>query len=142
MGYVGGLAYTITADTNLLQAMFADSSLSSVGKVWITFMYVVFPVLTYITSIPVAMIVVRLNFMAARLLSLEAANFWSVSAPFLIGIPFQTGSWITIIGTYTSLSFQSMCNFFAPFLIYVFLSRRNMEMAQSVLDEVFLIHVA
>jgi hypothetical protein len=137
MGYIGGLGYSIDSGTNILQAMYADPSLSAFGVVWITMMYVTFPVMMYITSIPVAMIVCRLNFLAARLLSSGAATLASVYVPFLIGIPFQTGPWITIIGTYTSLSFQSLCNFFAPFLIYLFLSKRNMEMAQSVLDEVF-----
>jgi amino acid permease len=141
-GYLGAVTYSFGADTNLLQAMFADQSMTRAGTIWITIIYIVFPILTYMTSIPVAMIVTRLNFMAARILSLEGANFWSVYVPFIIGIPFQTGAGITIIGTYTSLSFQSLCNFFAPFLIYLMLSKRKMEMAQSVLDEVFLIHLA
>jgi hypothetical protein len=135
-GLIGGLAYDIGDSSNLLQAMYADTSLGKGTTVWITIIYLVFPILTYISSIPVNMIVARLNFLAARLLTAPQANFWSVYVPFIIGIPFQTGSWVSLFGTYTSLSFQSLCNFFAPFLIFLFLSRRKLDMAQSVLDEV------
>jgi hypothetical protein len=132
------LGYDVDPTTNLLQAMYADESIrqNAFGWGWLNFIYIIFPWLTYISSIPVAMIVAKLNFLAAKILSPSRATFFSVYLPFLIGIPLQTGEWITVFGTYTSLTFQSLCNFFAPFLIFLFLSKRHLEMAQSVLDEV------
>lgn len=118
---LGGLGYVQNTSTNLMQAMYADPNLSSAGFGWVSVIYILFPFLTYITSIPVAMIVSRLNFVAAKILTPSKATFWSVHFPFIVGIPFQTGSWITVFGDYTSLSFQSLCNFIAPFLIYLFL---------------------
>jgi hypothetical protein len=137
------MGYELGENTNLLQAMYSDKTLTSGSFGWITFLYILFPILTYITSIPVAMIVVRLNFLAARICSRDAANWWAVWLPFIVAIPFQTGNFVTYFGTYTSIIFQSTCNFFTPFLIFLFLSRRNIgkiwpltvEMAQSVLDE-------
>ena len=116
--------------------MYSDPKISKAAHGWVTFIYILFPVLTYLTSIPVSMIVVRLNFLAAKIASPDVANWWAVWVPFIICIPMQTGRFITYFGTYTSITFQSVCNFFAPFLIFTFLSRRNLELAQSVLDEV------
>ncbi|KAJ3371456.1 hypothetical protein HDU91_005287 [Kappamyces sp. JEL0680] len=134
-GFIGGIGYNVNENTNLLQAMYSDSSITKGAFGWITLLYILFPVLTYITSIPVAMIVIRLNFLAARICSPSLANWWAVWLPFIICLPLQTGNYITYFGTYTSIVFQSCCNFFAPFLIYIFLNKRNLEMAQSVLDE-------
>lgn len=134
-GVLGGINYDLDINTNLLQAMYADPHLSQIAFAWMTFIYIVFPWLTYITSIPINMLVVKLNFLAAKIMSPSAASFWSIYFPFIIGIPFQTGSLVTYFGTFTSLTFQSMCNFLAPFLIFIFLSKRKLEMAQSVLDE-------
>ncbi|KAI8908525.1 hypothetical protein EDD86DRAFT_276308 [Gorgonomyces haynaldii] len=133
-GVFGALTFDVDENTNLLQAMYT-APLSSASKGWMTFIYLLFPILTYITSIPVSMIIVRLNFLAAKICTEGQANFWAVTFPFLVGIPMQTGSIVTYFGTYTSVIFQSTCNFFAPFLIYLFLSKRNMVLAQSVLDE-------
>ena len=124
-GLLGGISYPIDQNTNLLQAMYSDTTLSSGDFGWMTFIYIVFPILTYISSIPIAMIVSRLNFVAAKICSVEQATFLSVWLPILIGIPFQTGNYITLFGTYTSISFQALCNLIAPFLIFLFLSRRK-----------------
>ncbi|KAJ3271852.1 hypothetical protein HDV01_006137 [Terramyces sp. JEL0728] len=135
IGIIGGIGYTISDSSNLLQAMYSDPTLSSASFAWMSIIYFIFPILTYVTSIPIAMLVTKLNFLAAKILSPGPATFYSVYLPFLIAIPMQTGSWISSFGTYTSLTFQSCCNFFAPFLIFLFLSKRKTELAQSVLDE-------
>jgi hypothetical protein len=106
--------------------MYADESITTGAKGWITLIYILFPIMTYITSIPVAMLVVRLNLLAAKICTPKQANFWAVTAPFLIAIPMQTGDIVTYFGTYTSIIFQSSCNFFAPFLIFLFISRRKL----------------
>lgn len=71
------------------------------------------------------------------------ATFYAVYLPFILGIPLQTGTLVTYFGNYTSVIFQSTCNFFAPFLIFLFLSKRKLGifaliivLGQSVLDEV------
>ncbi|KAK5667534.1 hypothetical protein QVD99_006123 [Batrachochytrium dendrobatidis] len=135
VGIFGSLGFHTDANTNLLQAMYNDSALSTSSLGWLFFMYLFFPVMTYATSIPVAMLVVKINFLAAGLCSSGMATFWAVIAPFIIGIPFQTGSLIVPFGIWTSVTFQAICNFFVPFLIFMFMNKRNTVMAQSVIDE-------
>nr|KAJ3423300.1 hypothetical protein HK105_006101 [Polyrhizophydium stewartii] len=129
------LSFDFKSGINLLQAMFNDAHLSKSSFGWIVFIYAFFPVMMYATSIPIAMIVVKMNFLAAHLCSPGMATFWAVIMPFLCSIPLQTGTSVTTFGTYTSVSFQAICNFIAPFLIFLFLSKRNMVLAQSVIDE-------
>eukprot|EP00842_Homolaphlyctis_polyrhiza_P006555 jgi/Hompol1/6900/HPOL_003765-RA len=136
IGIFGALSFRIDLSTNIAQAMYYNSTnLSPGAHGWIVFMYVLYPFFMYITSVPIAMIVVRLNFLASRITTKGMANFWAIYAPFLLAIPFQTGSLINHFGIWTSLTFQAICNFTVPFLIYAFLSKRNMVMAQSVIDE-------
>jgi putative exporter of polyketide antibiotics len=66
IGIFGGLGFEVDSNTNLMQAMY-HSPLPAAGLGWVTFIYILFPILTYITSIPVAMIVVKLNFLAAKI---------------------------------------------------------------------------
>lgn len=138
IGLIGAVGYPgLSKQTNLLQAMLTSPNLTPAGKGVVTFIYLLFPILTYITSIPVAMIILKLNFMAAKICGEGWAQFYSTFLPFILGVPMQTGSIIAYFGTYTSVIFQSTCNFICPFMIYLFLDKRNMVMAQSVLDEVF-----
>ncbi|KAI8849202.1 hypothetical protein BC829DRAFT_425336 [Chytridium lagenaria] len=74
-----------------------------------------------LTSIPVSFIVVKLNLVTSRLCSKDWATFWSTIFPILICIPFQTGPFIGTFTSWSSLIFQSLCNFVAPFLIFIFL---------------------
>lgn len=83
IGIIGGLSFDVGQNTNLLQAMYSSSKLSSGGLGWITFMYILFPVLTYITSIPVSMIVVRMNFMAAKVCSESKKELTQVPPHFM-----------------------------------------------------------
>ncbi|KAI8899244.1 hypothetical protein BC833DRAFT_564249 [Globomyces pollinis-pini] len=54
---IGQVLFSWNASSNLLQAMYADPTLSTGSFVWISFIYILFPILTYITSIPIAMLV-------------------------------------------------------------------------------------
>lgn len=58
---------------------------------------------------------------------IDAASFWAVYLPFIIGIPMQTGTAVVDFGNWTSVTFQAICNFIAPFLIYIYISRRNLS---------------
>jgi fumarate reductase subunit D len=68
IGILGGLGFSINKTSNLLQQMYSKS-LGTPIEGWMTLIYILFPIFTYLTSIPVAMIVVRLNFRAAKLTS-------------------------------------------------------------------------
>lgn len=99
IGIFGGLGFQFNADSNLLQEMYA-SSMTNGGNGWMTLIYILFPILTYITSIPVSMIVVRLNFRAAKLcnegiqlIMIRACNILGGSFPILDR--YTTSDWIS-----------------------------------------------
>jgi hypothetical protein len=66
IGIFGGLGFSVNKKSNLLQQMYSKS-IGTPIEGWMTFIYILFPIFTYLTSIPVAMIVIRLNFRAAKL---------------------------------------------------------------------------
>ncbi|KAH6566661.1 hypothetical protein BASA50_007167 [Batrachochytrium salamandrivorans] len=136
VGIFGALSFYTDSNINLLQAMYnRGTATPSASSGWLLFIYILFPIMTYATSIPIAMIVVKMNFLAAGLCTTGAATFWAVYMPFLVGIPFQTGNLSSLFGVWTSVTLQATCNFFVPFLIFLYMSRRNTNMAQSVIDE-------
>ncbi|KAJ3001796.1 UNVERIFIED_CONTAM: hypothetical protein HDU68_006638, partial [Siphonaria sp. JEL0065] len=136
-GVSGALAFELPTGANLMNvhtAYFMEYG-SPTMKGIVDFLTLSFPILCLITSIPVAMIIIRLNLIMSRMCSKDWATFWGSILPFLICLPFQTGHFMITFTNWSSLFFQSMCNFMAPFLIYIFLDKRNMVMAQSVIDD-------
>ncbi|KAJ1341729.1 hypothetical protein BSLG_003689 [Batrachochytrium salamandrivorans] len=95
----GALSFYTDSNINLLQAMYnRGTATPSASSGWLLFIYILFPIMTYATSIPIAMIVVKMNFLAAGLCTTGAATFWAVYMPFLVGIPFQTGNLSSLFG--------------------------------------------
>ncbi|KAI8904975.1 hypothetical protein BC831DRAFT_421506 [Entophlyctis helioformis] len=135
IGIFGALAFKTTLSTNILQVMYTNDVLGPLGQTWMKLVYVLYPFMINISSVPVTMIIIRLNLMAARFGTKERADFFATYAPFLISIPFQTGSIFNIFSIWTSLTFQSACNFIAPFLIFFFLYKRNTLLGQSMMDD-------
>ncbi|KAI9206800.1 uncharacterized protein BJ171DRAFT_421829, partial [Polychytrium aggregatum] len=133
-GWFGALAFQIGNGSNLMAAI--TSTLVTGGwPVVNNIINLTYPFLILVTSIPVAFIISKLNLVTSNLCSPGVAYFWAVIFPFLVAIPMQTGPWVSIFSNWTSLTFQSICNFIAPLLIYLFLHKRNLVMQQSVLDE-------
>ncbi|KAJ3070731.1 hypothetical protein HDU99_002613, partial [Rhizoclosmatium hyalinum] len=136
-GVVGALAFTLPSGANLMSVQttyFANGGSPAMQNL-VNVISITFPVLVLITSIPVAFIIVRLNLVMSRLCSKDTATFFGSILPFLVCVPFQTGPFMVSFTNWSSLFFQSMCNFMAPFLIFIFLDQRNTVMAQSVIDE-------
>ncbi|KAI9351396.1 hypothetical protein BDR26DRAFT_797887, partial [Obelidium mucronatum] len=136
-GIAGALAFDMPSGANLMsvQTVYFNKYGTSSMKGMVNFITLSFPILCLITSIPVAFIIIKLNLVMSRLCSKERAGFFGSVLPFLICVPFQTGPFMVTFTNWSSLFFQSMCNFMAPFLIYIFLDQRNTVMAQSVIDE-------
>ncbi|KAJ3324854.1 hypothetical protein HDU76_013320 [Blyttiomyces sp. JEL0837] len=133
-GIFGGLSFPVPESSNLLTVManiYPDGAAGGMVQV----IALTYPILVLLTSIPVAFIIVRLNLITSRICSRDWATFWGSIFPFIICIPLQTGDASVIFANWTSLIFQSLMNFIAPFLIYIYLDRRNLVMQQSVIDE-------
>ncbi|KAI9094903.1 hypothetical protein DFS34DRAFT_561855, partial [Phlyctochytrium arcticum] len=135
LGIFAGAAFPMPSDSNLIQAIASNDKVSAAGKAVNSAINVTYPILVLLTSIPVSIIIVKLNLVTSRLCTGPWATFWAAIFPFLAALPFQTGAWITYFSNWSSLIFQSLCNFAAPFLVYLYLPRRNLIMQQSVLDE-------
>ncbi|TPX58979.1 hypothetical protein PhCBS80983_g02819 [Powellomyces hirtus] len=123
------------SDSNLIQAISSNARVAAPGQTVNAIINVSYPVLVLLTSIPVSIIIVKLNLVSSRLCTGSWAQLWAAGIPFLAALPFQTGAWVTDFSNWTSLVFQSTCNFAAPFLVFLYLPRRNLVMQQSVLDE-------
>ncbi|KAJ3108665.1 hypothetical protein HDU97_000521 [Phlyctochytrium planicorne] len=133
-GIFGALGFDLPDGSDLLSALSLQFTEGSAGNL-VKFISLTYPILILLTSIPVSFIVVKLNLITSRICNRDWANFWSTIFPILICIPFQTGPFIGTFTSWSSLIFQSLCNFVAPFLIFIFLDKRNLVLQQSVLDE-------
>ncbi|KAJ3226256.1 hypothetical protein HDU81_007389 [Chytriomyces hyalinus] len=111
-GVFGGLGFEVPNGSNLLSAQSAYLSVYGPPALYglANFITLTFPILVLTTSIPVAFIIIRLNLVMSRLCSKDWATFYGSILPFIICVPFQTGTFLT---TFTNWSI----------------------MAQSVLDE-------
>lgn len=154
-GWFGAAGFYIQDGSNLMSAVslslgatYPNATINSSGDPIINFIPVhpgwksvvdiingTYPFLILVTSIPVAFVIVKLNLVSSHLCSNSVATFWSIFFPFLVVIPLQTGDMITVFANWTSIIFQSLCNFIAPFMIYIYLHKRNLVMQQSVIDE-------
>ncbi|KAJ3415554.1 hypothetical protein HDV05_004605 [Chytridiales sp. JEL 0842] len=133
-GLFAALAFDVPEGSDLFAAM----TLRFKGTSWanlLNFITFTWPIMVLLTSIPVSIIIVKLNLITSRICSKDWANFYGTILPFIVAIPFQTGNYLIVFSNWTSIIFQSLCNFVAPFLIYIFLEKRNLVLQQSVLDE-------
>ncbi|TPX44009.1 hypothetical protein SeMB42_g04472 [Synchytrium endobioticum] len=113
-GIFGALALVVPQGSNFMVAI-QNSQYSTPLQ---TLIFIAFPILALLTSIPVYIIISRMNLIQSKLCKPGWATFWATIFPFLVVIPFQT-----------------VTNFIGPFLIYLFLDKRNQVLAQSVIDE-------
>jgi len=134
VGWFAGAAFPMPG-SNIISAIAAADDVSHAALLVNNIISITFPILVLLTSIPVSMIIVKLNLVSSKICSKGWATFWSYVIPFLIAIPIQTGDWVTTFANWTSLIFQSLCNFVCPFLVFLFLHKRNLVMQQSVIEE-------
>ncbi|KAI9326545.1 hypothetical protein BDR26DRAFT_781817, partial [Obelidium mucronatum] len=136
-GISGAMAFNLPSGANLMKVhtIYFKEHGSDNMKRLVNFITLTYPILCLITSIPVAFIIIRLNLIMSRLCSKDWATFFGSILPILVCLPLQTGHFMVTFTNWSSLFFQSMCNFMAPLLIYIFLDKRNTVMTESVIDE-------
>ncbi|OBZ82474.1 hypothetical protein A0J61_09477 [Choanephora cucurbitarum] len=117
LGIFGAMAYEMDASSDILAILSAHGSIAS--KV----MAYLFPVCALVTSIPVFTIVIRSNLLRGEICSKHWAIFWSNLFPWIVCIPLQSTDYVNQIQNWSSLFFQSTCNFVLPFILY-FVSRK------------------
>ncbi|KAM9986825.1 hypothetical protein ACTFIY_011250 [Dictyostelium cf. discoideum] len=116
VGVLGGLAFAnMSTESDILSLINSSNRSNFFSK----FTVYLFPFIVLASSIPVFSIIVRYNLTQNRLLSPCYANFIAILLPWIIVIPFQTGSWLNNISNYSSLFFGSIANFIIPFALYL-----------------------
>ncbi|KAI8054203.1 uncharacterized protein B0P05DRAFT_561361, partial [Gilbertella persicaria] len=127
LGVFGAMAYKMDASSDILAVLSANGSKAS--KV----MAYLFPVCALVTSIPVFTIVIRSNLLRGEICSKSWAVFWSNLFPWFVCIPLQTTNYVNEIQNWSSLFFQSTCNFVLPFILY-FVSRKYVASVEPAED--------
>lgn len=128
VGVLGAMAYTVPPSSDLLNVINESPQANIVTRIAVY----AFPFVAVTTSIPIFCIIVRYNLLENGVCGKRAAFFWSVLFPWLIVIPFYTGSglltlinWTSLVFSYAHLSsgrsshYSGAINFVIPFLIYV-----------------------
>lgn len=90
------------------------------------------------TSIPVYSIIIRYNLLETGYFSKPWALFLSVIFPWLLIIPFYTGSGLLTLINWSSLIFTGASNYIFPFIIYAAARRHKSKLSaerQIQLDE-------
>ncbi|CAG8547393.1 20543_t:CDS:2, partial [Gigaspora rosea] len=114
LGVLGGMAYTMDASSNII-AVINKSNQRTLISLITTYL---FPIVALITSIPVYMIIVRLNLISHNNFTKRNAILVSSVFPWIIILPFQTGFWLNSFMNWTSLIFSTITNFILPFWLF------------------------
>lgn len=135
IGIFGGMAFapwfnSSDSDQTLLNKL-QDSS-SALAK----FTFYFFPIVVDLTSIPVFAIMQRYNLLEAKVCSKGWANFIGVVLPWLVCIPFYTGSGFSEIINWGGIIFNSSINFVIPPLIYIAMVRKQTQRHQIATQRV------
>jgi len=118
IGIVCGMAFdpwynTDESDQTLLNKLRQSSS--DLAKVT----FYLFPVVVNLTSIPVFSIMQRYNLVEEKVCGKKMANFIGVVLPWLMCIPFYTGSGFESVVNWGGIIFNSVVNFIIPPIIYI-----------------------
>ncbi|CAJ1374332.1 unnamed protein product [Effrenium voratum] len=122
VGIVGGMAYPPFYDTNENLFSKLNAGGSKVGQATVA----AYPMLQNVTSIPVLAILIRCNLIQGGLSS-SIATFIAVGLPWLVSIPFYTGSGFDTIAEVGGLATSSIINFMIPLIMYVVAVGRKKE---------------
>ncbi|KAJ3329363.1 hypothetical protein HDU76_008045 [Blyttiomyces sp. JEL0837] len=112
IGLIPALAYSIPTDSNLIAVI-------SVLGVWNKVFGYLFSLMVLMTSIPVFLVISRLNISQNFRISSNVSTILSYALPWIVTIPFQTGSYLLQINIWGSLIFVSTANFVVPLCIYL-----------------------
>jgi len=125
LGYIGGSAYldTLSNKVDLLAALNHDG----LAQLAVYF----FPIMDALSGVPIFCIIMRSNLREGNACGRWKAMFVSVFLPWIIALPFQTGSGLQKIINLSALLFSSVMNFIVP-LACVFVFARRVAANKTV----------
>jgi len=130
LGYFGALSYTFPADGDILSVINNSKQSNGFDRALVY----LFPLMVLATTIPVFSIIVRYNLLQNKVFPKGLSNFIAVVLPWIVVIPFLTGSGLNAIITWGTLIFASVANFIIPFLVY-FKAARFRDSPSVILTE-------
>jgi hypothetical protein len=135
VGFLGAMAYSVPANSDILSVINDSPEASIVTQIAVY----VFPFAGVTTSIPIFSIIIRYNLLENEICGKGWAFFWSVIFPWLVIVPFYTGTGLLTLINWASLIFCGATNFVIPFIIYI--KARTYKLSQDaatrrMLDEV------
>jgi len=130
LGYFGALSYHFPPDGDILSVINSSPESNAFDKALVY----LFPLMVLATTIPVFSIVVRYNLLQNKVFPKGLSNFIAVVLPWILVIPFLTGSGLNAIINWGTLIFASVANFIIPFLVY-FKASSFRDRASVVLSE-------
>jgi len=114
LGFFGALSFKFPSDGDILSVINGSSYANLFTKILVY----LFPLMILATTIPVFSIIVRYNLLQSRIHK-GPANFLAVVLPWIVVIPFLTGSGLNNVLNWGTLLFTSIANFIIPFAIYI-----------------------
>jgi hypothetical protein len=122
LGVFGAIALkfdnSITDLLKAIEAVNVDSALVKTAHITVY----LFPVVAFLSSIPVFAIIIRYNLLQNRICGKAVANFVAVVLPWLISLPFYSGDRLSLVITWSSLFANGIINYVVP-MWFFYLSR-------------------
>eukprot|EP01111_Echinosteliopsis_oligospora_P016592 TRINITY_DN6958_c0_g1_i1.p1 TRINITY_DN6958_c0_g1~~TRINITY_DN6958_c0_g1_i1.p1 ORF type:complete len:510 (-),score=78.98 TRINITY_DN6958_c0_g1_i1:2-1531(-) len=78
-----------------------------------------FPLVSLVSGIPVLSIIIRYNLVKSGICRKKWANVWGVILPWVISVPFYTGTSFSTMINWVSLLVNGPINFIIPMLLYI-----------------------
>eukprot|EP01094_Clydonella_sp_ATCC50884_P006758 TRINITY_DN1594_c0_g2_i1.p1 TRINITY_DN1594_c0_g2~~TRINITY_DN1594_c0_g2_i1.p1 ORF type:complete len:412 (-),score=121.43 TRINITY_DN1594_c0_g2_i1:1068-2303(-) len=125
LGVLGGFSLPFSGDQNLLDALTENTS-GALNTASLVSVYS-FPAIVLLSSIPIYSIIVRYNLLESEFCSKGWANFWGVLFPWMVAVPFCTGSGFNIFVNWSSLLVSGVINFVVPLILYIVMKREQMS---------------
>ncbi|CAG8700965.1 3028_t:CDS:2 [Acaulospora morrowiae] len=133
LGIFGGMSFYMDPSSNIIAVINSSSQRSIVNNIT-TYL---FPLAALISSIPVYTIIVRYNLTNDNFCNNITATLLSNFLPWIIIIPFQTGSWLNEFMNWTSLIFSTISNFIIPFwLYYISRNQKHLKSDEDIASKV------
>jgi hypothetical protein len=122
LGLFGAIALKfddkVTDVLKAIEAVTTDSALVKTAHITVY----LFPVVAFLSSIPVFAIIIRYNLLQNRICGKALANFVAVVLPWLISLPFYSGNRLSLVITWSSLFANGIINYVVP-MWFFYLSR-------------------
>jgi len=115
IGIPGAWAFKLQANSDIISTINGSPSANVITRIAVY----LYPIVSVASSIPVYAIVMRYNIIENNIMRKSFANFWAVIFPWLLVLPFYTGSGLQTFMNWTSLVFNGVINYVIPCLLYV-----------------------